>query len=109
MNFWIDARGLYLRPLKFFSLFHPPLHIGWDAIANLEPRKTLWIQVYHISFRRDVPMLTFGGRAGRAIFDAWHSYGGGQRSEEHTSELQSLMSISYAVFCLKKKNVLLYT
>src|SRR3546814_2115535 len=28
---------------------------------------------------------------------------GGERSEEHTSELQSLMRISYAVFCLKKK------
>src|SRR3546814_8318558 len=28
---------------------------------------------------------------------------GGGRSEEHTSELQSLMRISYAVFCLKKK------
>src|SRR3546814_2063619 len=28
----------------------------------------------------------------------------GMRSEEHTSELQSLMRISYAVFCLKKKN-----
>src|SRR3546814_3022010 len=28
----------------------------------------------------------------------------GRRSEEHTSELQSLMRISYAVFCLKKKN-----
>src|SRR3546814_3928701 len=34
----------------------------------------------------------------------------GDRSEEHTSELQSLMRISYAVFCLKKKkfNQLLY-
>src|SRR3546814_5531701 len=29
--------------------------------------------------------------------------GRGRRSEEHTSELQSLMRISYAVFCLKKK------
>src|SRR3546814_5533362 len=29
----------------------------------------------------------------------------GLRSEEHTSELQSLMRISYAVFCLKKKNI----
>src|SRR3546814_2611645 len=29
--------------------------------------------------------------------------GPGERSEEHTSELQSLMRISYAVFCLKKK------
>src|SRR3546814_3919536 len=38
--------------------------------------------------------------------------GGGGRSEEHTSELQSLMRISYAVFCLKKKTqqqLLLYT
>src|SRR3546814_9861779 len=30
-----------------------------------------------------------------------------ERSEEHTSELQSLMRISYAVFCLKKKNTTL--
>src|SRR3546814_2702014 len=30
------------------------------------------------------------------------------RSEEHTSELQSLMRISYAVFCLKKKNMTLH-
>src|SRR3546814_5176989 len=29
------------------------------------------------------------------------------RSEEHTSELQSLMRISYAVFCLKNKNILI--
>src|SRR3546814_1308142 len=32
---------------------------------------------------------------------------GGTRSEEHTSELQSLMRISYAVFCLKKKKTYL--
>src|SRR3546814_8047417 len=32
------------------------------------------------------------------------SYSDWSRSEEHTSELQSLMRISYAVFCLKKKN-----
>src|SRR3546814_8086272 len=37
-----------------------------------------------------------GGIAGRGFRSA--------RSEEHTSELQSLMRISYAVFCLKKKN-----
>src|SRR3546814_6353514 len=38
------------------------------------------------------------------IFIDLHAVGGfGQRSEEHTSELQSLMRISYAVFCLKKK------
>src|SRR3546814_1332305 len=31
-----------------------------------------------------------------------------RRSEEHTSELQSLMRISYAVFCLKKKNKIIH-
>src|SRR3546814_6660812 len=35
------------------------------------------------------------------IRDGWHR--AHDRSEEHTSELQSLMRISYAVFCLKKK------
>src|SRR3546814_2546324 len=33
----------------------------------------------------------------------------GLRSEEHTSELQSLMRISYAVFCLKKKKTMQHT
>src|SRR3546814_4005977 len=37
-------------------------------------------------------------------FDARVSLAASQRSEEHTSELQSLMRISYAVFCLKKKH-----
>src|SRR3546814_2784503 len=42
--------------------------------------------------------------ANRRVDGGWHkrnSYR--KRSEEHTSELQSLMRISYAVFCLKKK------
>src|SRR3546814_10617784 len=39
--------------------------------------------------------------AGRVIAEARRRQR--QRSEEHTSELQSLMRISYAVFCLKKK------
>src|SRR3546814_7391592 len=34
----------------------------------------------------------------------WPRVAGRERSEEHTSELQSLMRISYAVFCLTKKN-----
>src|SRR3546814_17366010 len=43
-------------------------------------------------------------RSDRARRNRRDSHGGGEaRSEEHTSELQSLMRISYAVFCLKKK------
>src|SRR3546814_2348861 len=40
----------------------------------------------------------------RACADTLNAAGKPFRSEEHTSELQSLMRISYAVFCLKKKN-----
>src|SRR3546814_7720679 len=42
-------------------------------------------------------VTSFGG--------SWLSARIGSRSEEHTSELQSLMRISYAVFCLKKKKI----
>src|SRR3546814_5188990 len=41
------------------------------------------------------------GRCAASQTDICRGYG--DRSEEHTSELQSLMRISYAVFCLKKK------
>src|SRR3546814_1754837 len=41
-----------------------------------------------------------GGIGGQPLGHAFPQ----DRSEEHTSELQSLMRISYAVFCLKKKN-----
>src|SRR3546814_4406658 len=44
-----------------------------------------------------------GGAAVRAL--RRRSRHAGTRSEEHTSELQSLMRISYAVFCLKKKTL----
>src|SRR3546814_2045548 len=37
------------------------------------------------------------------VHSRYESTPGNKRSEEHTSELQSLMRISYAVFCLKKK------
>src|SRR3546814_1668762 len=40
----------------------------------------------------------------RQLLEEYQAKISGARSEEHTSELQSLMRISYAVFCLKKKN-----
>src|SRR3546814_4827845 len=46
---------------------------------------------------------------GNLVAGSVHHVGGLERSEEHTSELQSLMRISYAVFCLKKKKTILYT
>src|SRR3546814_4314257 len=68
--------------------------------------------------RRKIALLsnTSAGSArhGRDYFTAYRAYAGSgrclagawrARSEEHTSELQSLMRISYAVFCLKKKKL----
>src|SRR3546814_9015628 len=55
--------------------------------------------------------ITSNGRLCQAIASAMTSSvtelikSGETRSEEHTSELQSLMRISYAVFCLKKKKI----
>src|SRR3546814_1152979 len=52
----------------------------------------------HLSHPRDPEGRRSQGLDGRG------GHGAAPRSEEHTSELQSLMRISYAVFCLKKKN-----
>src|SRR3546814_3214874 len=49
------------------------------------------------------------GTEGLAILREAARRAGPGRSEEHTSEIQSLMRISYAVFCLKKKNNKQYT
>src|SRR3546814_4023726 len=50
------------------------------------------------------PSLSMSAQLGAAGAGATGAVGAGpSRSEEHTSELQSLMRISYAVFCLKKK------
>src|SRR3546814_3310443 len=51
---------------------------------------------------RRVSVLGSTGSVGRNTLDLISRHP--ERSEEHTSELQSLMRISYAVFCLKKKN-----
>src|SRR3546814_4191843 len=53
------------------------------------------------SHRGPSELADAGLRHGSAGFA--HRAGARRRSEEHTSELQSLMRISYAVFCLKKK------
>src|SRR3546814_8866792 len=68
-------------------------HEGWIAAANPEMADRL---------STSAGALTLA--AAHLVNWRWrHRSGGHKRSEEHTSELQSLMRISYAVFCLKKK------
>src|SRR3546814_1628053 len=83
------------------------------AVSNLSygqrPRRQMMLMAktsYSDSFRVwDAPLRLFHWLLVAAITIAFLSSEGdsGIRSEEHTSELQSLMRISYAVFCLKKK------
>src|SRR3546814_10428247 len=49
---------------------------------------------------------TLAASAGREHHDVAAGHASRQRSEEHTSELQSLMRITYAAFCLKNKRTL---
>ena len=62
-------------------------------------------------FKVDDPILVFDVETVHIVETTWYSklvrlgIGNDERSEEHTSELQSHSFISYAVFCLKKKNI----
>src|SRR3546814_1845787 len=63
---------------------------------------------YHLNDKVTIAVTSFGGGLGQSYNKPFvpgmgFSKERANRSEEHTSELQSLMRISYAVFCLKKK------
>src|SRR3546814_2280601 len=66
-----------------------------------DPRVTYWEPAKWVARLRSV-RTNDAALLLRTNMGAGHA---GKRSEEHTSELQSLMRISYAVFCLKKKNI----
>src|SRR3546814_982454 len=90
---------------SFFALFfflmirRPPRSTRTDTLfpyttlfrSNLDPETSQGIMAL-------LERINLGGTT---VVMATHAQ---DRSEEHTSELQSLMRISYAVFCLKKKN-----
>src|SRR3546814_6397081 len=59
-------------------------------------------EIEHRRIRPGELLPAFGAKAGDIVVEALQHLQA-QRSEEHTAELQSLMRISYAVFCLKQK------
>src|SRR3546814_1488908 len=71
--------------------------MSWVVVA-LPPAATWDGQAAYESVFGQVPRIVFA-----SIAAFWAGELANSRSEEHTSELQSLMRISYAVFCLKKK------
>src|SRR3546814_3752705 len=77
--------------LDAYAALHPGMAPGDRAHATLDLAKYPPRHIDQVLLQRDAFVPISAPAAGT-----------GARSEEHTSELQSLMRISYAVFCLKK-------
>src|SRR3546814_4216916 len=117
-NFFFSSRRRHTRcalvtgvqtcalPIYYNLSFLEPLCVAWlrklyrKCDALIAPSESFAQVLRDQRMNYDIGIWTRGveqgvGQRGLA--------GAGARSEEHTSELQSLMRISYAVFCLKKK------
>src|SRR3546814_2860598 len=97
------ALALYHRVLPAHAGVDKPIDTLADpqsaAYLLKEPRP--WLAHPQHPRRGGASAFGFGGTNFHVVLE--------ERSEEHTSELQSLMRISYAVFCLKKKKKSLFT
>src|SRR3546814_8080261 len=94
------AAGIVSRAIRDTGFIPQPQPILWrDNLGEIDSREADIAKLRIFTER----MLRRHGRnaAVEAFRQATHNTG--IRSEEHTSELQSLMRITYAVFCLKKK------
>src|SRR3546814_1377398 len=89
----LSTRGGHIRMLEVgtgtggvahYFATHPELDCSVDAVDVVDGRRITEDYSFHLVHGTQLPFAD-------------------DRSEEHTSELQSLMRISYAVFCLKKK------
>src|SRR3546814_3639045 len=106
------ARLLCVLFFFFLMIRRPPRSTRTDTLF---PYTTLFRSIKHLvspdTPRRRVTRRALLRAGGRPAIFVPIPHGGSreeqrrnaERSEEHTSELQSLMRISYAVFCLKKK------
>src|SRR3546814_2557259 len=85
-------------PRSLADVFHAPSRrFAWRTIMRRGVRMKA-LRSYSISVTATSPN-------GRRRAKCLQAICASSRSEEHTSELQSLMRISYAVFCLKKKKI----
>src|SRR3546814_961799 len=96
----VEAGRLVLDPLRPGHVCGTWIDAGW--VRHCHARSAVPANP------RNVAAVGADGRPGRGIQYPFVDPGPGVRSEEHTSELQSLMRISYAVFCLKTKIDLTY-
>src|SRR3546814_7947557 len=80
------------NPIMFWGLIASMLVGNIMLVVINLPLIGLWVSLLKVTYRLFFPAVI--------VFSCIGAY---SRAEEHTSELQSLMRISYAVFCLTKK------
>src|SRR3546814_674358 len=101
-RFGVEIVGRFVEQQHVAALFQ---HLGhMDAVA-LAARQLA--DLFLLVDALEVEGADISARLHLVLADVHHF--SATRSEEHTSELQSLMRISYAVFCLKKKNNLCHS
>src|SRR3546814_9336147 len=89
---------LFPYPTLFRSGTKPYIDASWEAVAERAPQAIVVIDYGDKTAEQKIDFL----RA-QPLMATTPAVQQNRRSEEHTSELQSLMRISYAVFCLTKK------
>src|SRR3546814_9279140 len=97
-----DLQAAAEDPVELADAGDPPRRVAGLAVELDEAQASAAAGLQALRCRRLDHLLDQGvpGAAGLALAGPFRL-----RSEEHTSELQSLMRISYAVFCLKKKKI----
>src|SRR3546814_6363458 len=103
--YWVTGRLQVSDGMVAAPCLYPSYANGADGDAQIplpDPDDTGWIRAL-VLFKYGVTSLRFCPVQAPARFRVEDFSLRRMRSEEHTSELQSLMRISYAVFCLKKK------
>src|SRR3546814_6225534 len=94
-----DLAGRLQPPLRAVSLWRPTRQVA-VRVRQLARHSAACARAHRILRH---PRKRMHGSAGACAKRQRRQSDGRFRSDEHTSELQSLMRISYAVFCLKKK------
>src|SRR3546814_1498865 len=119
MSWYVDRGNSSQRFYGVIQMKQPELKLFGlvdhsSEFSNAEDTVTSWKTWYGAYYYKLIPVRS--ARDDYYVLLGWNSNGPGLsgrviealhfRSEEHTSELQSLMRLSYAVFCLKNKTIL---
>src|SRR3546814_6849306 len=95
-----EHRPMGVGPMLAALAFRQFIQVGHLTIIDADDRRH---EFQGLPGPRAVIRLTDRALHRQLFFAPQMAVGEGYRSEEHTSELQTLMRISYAVFCLQKK------